>query len=122
MEFNPRVVVGMVQRGLIDEVLRSGVIWMCALCLKCKERCPSGVAPCDIIQELRNIAVERGMAFPEGYSVLMLSVLEQGMIQAPQEVATRQMKLVDRGKLGLPDTASPSDISKFSKALERVME
>ena len=112
----------MVQRGLVEELLRSGVIWMCALCLKCKERCPNGVAPCDIILELRNIAVERGLPFPEGYSTLMFSVLEQGMIQAPQEVATRQMELVDREKLGLPSAASPRDMAKFSRAMEKVME
>ena len=122
LEFNPRVIVGMVQAGLVDELLKSGVVWMCASCLKCKERCPSEVAPSDVIQALRLMTVERGLPFPEGYSTLMFSILEHGMIQTPQEVPTRELEFVDRKSLGLPEAQKPKNMAKFSEAIGRLME
>ena len=111
----------MVQRELIKEVLDSDVVWMCAQCLKCKERCPRDVTPYDIIMSLQNQAVQKGLHYPEGLSKMLGSVKSLGSIQSPQEVVDREFDSFDREELELPEMSKPRDVVKFVKALEMVM-
>jgi heterodisulfide reductase subunit C len=112
----------MTQRDLIREILDSGVIWMCAQCLQCKERCPRDVTPYDIIITLQNQAVREGLHYPEGLSKMLGSVKRLSSIQPPQEVVDREFDSFDRDELGLPEMSKPGDMGKFLKALEKVME
>ena len=122
LDLRPRRIVAMTQRDLIREVLDSGVIWMCAGCLQCKERCPRDVTPYDIIVALQNQAVREGLPYPEGLSKMLGSVKRHSSIQVPQEVVDREFDSFDRDELGLPPMSKPGDIGKFLEALENVME
>ena len=51
-------------KALNDE---DGGIWDCTRCLKCVEVCPKGVAPMDLIMELREAAIEAGNTNTHGY-------------------------------------------------------
>jgi len=120
LEIKPHEIVSLVKLGFIEEVVNSGIVWTCATCLKCKERCPQEVAPVDLLLALRNLAVEMEAKVPESYLRLVSTVLETGFIQKPQETVTRKLEKVNREKLGLPKFHEPNERFKsaFLKALE----
>ena len=120
MELKPHEVVSLVRLGFIDEVVESGIIWTCAQCLKCKERCPQDVAPVDLLLALRNLAVEKEANVPEMVLRNVSMILETGFILKPQETITRKLEKLDRGKLGLPKIPQPSE--KFKSAILKALE
>ena len=109
LELKPHQVVSVVRLGLVDELLTSGIVWTCTLCLKCTERCPQEATPSDLIVLLRNIAFEREAPVPEGYLKVVDSILDSGFIQAEREVVSREFETYDRGSLGLPPLPKPSE-------------
>jgi len=132
-DFRPRKIVAMVQLGMIEELLASEVIWHCAQCLLCKERCPRDAGPSDIIQALQNLAYNLNAHVPEGYPVLISSILKTGMVQTPRRVrvwkelptkdaARRGFEFRDRLSLGLPQLKKPEDIQKLANALQEVLQ
>jgi len=120
LEIKPHEIVGLVKLGFIEDVVNSGIIWTCATCLKCKERCPQEVAPVDLLLALRNLALEMEAKVPESYLRLVSTVLETGFIQKPQETVTRKLEKVNREKLGLPKVSEPNE--KFKPAFLRALE
>ena len=103
--------------GLKKEVLSSPAIWECMICFKCHEQCPRGVNIPNVMLALRNLAVREGVAPPEGYLKMGKSVLEEGAVQLPQEVVTRDFDSFTRASFSLPGLSKPADLSKFSSAL-----
>jgi len=120
MELKPHEVVSLARLGFIDEVIESGIIWTCAQCLKCKERCPQDVAPVDLILALRNLAVEKEANVPEIVLRNISTILETGFILKPQETITRKLEKLDREKLGLPKIPQPSE--KFQAIILKALE
>lgn len=120
LNLRPRKVVAMAQRSLINEIMESNVIWECAQCLQCTERCPREVTPFDIIIALQNLAVDEGLTFPEGLTKMLNSVKRLGAIQRPQEIVDREFEIYDRESLDLPVMGEPKNLSKFRAALEKV--
>jgi len=120
LEIKPHEIVGLVRLGFVEDVINSGIIWACAVCLKCKERCPQEVAPVDLIFALRNLAIEREVKVPESHLQSVSMILETGFVQKPMETVTRKLEKVNRDKLGLPRfrEASEKFKSTFMKALE----
>ncbi len=58
-DFNPRRIIHQVLLG--DRgVLASREIWMCAACFRCVAHCPQGVEFANVLQVLREMAVEGG--------------------------------------------------------------
>jgi len=64
--YNPRKLIQKAVLGLRDEVLRSEMIWICARCNSCIEKCPKGIKPGDIIMALRHIALREGVTNIKG--------------------------------------------------------
>lgn len=133
LDFRPRRIVAMVQLGMVEELLKSEVIWKCAQCLACNERCPRDVAPYDVIQALQNLTFERNLPFPEGYSTLINSILKNGVIQKPTRVrvwkhlptrdtTTRDFEFRDRSSLNLPQPKKPAEMEKFAQALKKALK
>jgi len=114
LEIKPHEIVSLVRMGFIEEVINSGIIWACATCLKCKERCPQEVAPVDLILALRNLAVEMEAKVPESHLQSVSMILETGFVQKPQETVTRKLEKVNREKLGLPKFKEASEKFKFT--------
>ncbi|MEW6417830.1 MAG: 4Fe-4S dicluster domain-containing protein [Nitrospirota bacterium] len=56
-KFNPRRIIRMAVLGMKKEVLESDLIWLCADCHFCYERCPQDVRFVEVIQAIRNIAI-----------------------------------------------------------------
>ena len=119
LELKPHEVVSLTRLGFIDDVIESGILWACAMCLKCKERCPQEVAPVDLILALRNLAVETEATVPESFLKSVSTILETGFVQKPQRTVTRKMEKVDRDKLGLPRFREASD--RFKTGLMKAL-
>jgi len=122
LDFSPRRIVIMTQLDMDMDLLQSDTIWLCAECLKCKERCPREVAPYDVIQALRNMTYKMDLTFPSGYSQYLNSISEQGLIQQPQSIRTRKGERVNRGSLGLPNLQKPSSMEKIAKNLNKIIQ
>jgi len=119
LELKPHEITLLVNSGFVDEIVSSDIIWACASCLKCKERCPQKASPYDTIIALRNLAVEREVKIPEVYMKAVAQILETGLSQQVQTVASRDMQPFNREKLGLPEMQYADDRFKavFMKVL-----
>lgn len=62
MDLTPNQMVRLTQLGLTDRLLRSRAIWLCASCETCATRCPMKVSLAEIIDALREMALEQGVA------------------------------------------------------------
>ena len=132
-DFSPRKIVAMVQLGMIEELLTSEVIWHCAQCLLCKERCPRDAGPSDVIQALQNLAYISDVNVPEGYPAFINSILKTGVVQTPTRVRVwkelptkdaprRAFEFRDRISVGLPQLKKPADIHKLANALQEALK
>jgi heterodisulfide reductase subunit C2 len=112
-----RVVSGSRERALQDES-----IWLCLTCETCSTRCPNGCDPAGVIDALREISIESGMAsMPRTINAFHKSFLEQiranGRLHEVGLVVSYKLRsgalmndvtntpgLLSRGKMGfLPD-------------------
>ncbi len=118
MENYPHRVIDRVRLGLIEDLLKSDVIWACTQCQKCKEACPQRVSPMEVFLALRNLAIAAGGSVPEAYMKMLSSVIEIGYIQEPVKVSGRDGKTYDRATLGLPEIPKIKNPEKF---VENVM-
>ncbi len=60
--YNPRKIIRLALLGLRKEVLSSKTIWYCLTCYRCTVKCPQDVHFTDIMDVLRQMAVEEGYA------------------------------------------------------------
>ena len=118
--FTPRQIVAEVQSGKVKELLKSDIIWTCTLCLTCNERCPDETSPYDIVMILRNLSARIGYHFPKGYKDRDKKLYKLGIIQEPQMIQTLTGERFDREGLGLPELKLPSDMKRFTEALNKL--
>jgi heterodisulfide reductase subunit C len=62
MDYTPNQVMRMVQLGLEEEMLRSRTIWVCAACQTCTARCPNDIDIAHLMDALRQLSHESGVA------------------------------------------------------------
>jgi heterodisulfide reductase subunit C len=72
MDLQPRELIGLFRAGLIEKILQSRTIWICASCYQCTARCPSGIKVTDIMYALKRLAMERKI-YPDKFPVYVLS-------------------------------------------------
>ncbi|NLE77761.1 MAG: disulfide reductase [Chloroflexi bacterium] len=58
MDLLPSLVIRLAQLGLIEELLETETIWLCAACQTCYTRCPKGVDLSRIMEALRELALK----------------------------------------------------------------
>jgi len=61
MDYTPREIIAALRAGLLERVLKSNTVWLCASCYSCTVRCPSGIKVTDIMYELKRLAIEFGL-------------------------------------------------------------
>jgi len=61
-EMDTNQVLRMIQFGLKDEILKSKAIWVCVGCETCGARCPNGIRIAAVMDALREMAIEEGVA------------------------------------------------------------
>jgi len=64
MDAPPTRVMRLVQLGDVEAALRAKSIWQCVSCQTCSARCPKEVDCAGVMDALRQLAFERGMASP----------------------------------------------------------
>ena len=94
--FNPFRFVRLALFGYIEEVLESGLIWLCSNCYACQEKCPHGVRISDLMTALKNQGLKTGHA-PREVRLQMNIIKDHGRIYPIDEFDNKK-----RGKLGLP--------------------
>jgi heterodisulfide reductase subunit C2 len=65
MDLLPNQLVRLVQMGRIDRAIKSEAIWKCVSCMTCSTRCPKSVDCAGVMDVLRQMAVEKGVASEE---------------------------------------------------------
>jgi len=65
MDVMPNQVMRMVQLGLRDELLESKTIWLCSSCQTCTTRCPNDIDIAHVMDSLRQLSRETGVAAAE---------------------------------------------------------
>lgn len=120
LELKPHEIMKLVGLGLGDDLVASDVIWTCATCLKCTQRCPQKTSPYHVIMALRSLAVEREATVPEAYLKAVSQILENGLSKTIQKITTHKMETFDRTSLKLPEISTPQESFQtvFLKALE----
>jgi heterodisulfide reductase subunit B len=78
-DLTPSEVMRNLQLGRDDLVLRSTAIWLCSACQACSTRCPQGLDVVRVMDELKAISRERGIApgvrsIPTMYDVFLRDV------------------------------------------------
>lgn len=64
MDYTPREIIAAFRAGMLDRVLKSNTVWMCASCYSCTVRCPSGIKLTDVMYELKRLGAEYGLYAP----------------------------------------------------------
>lgn len=72
MDLSPRAVIALFRAGLMEEILRSRSIWICASCYMCTTRCPQQIRITDLLYALKRVAMEKGL-YPDRFPVYLLS-------------------------------------------------
>ncbi|MBN2397989.1 MAG: 4Fe-4S dicluster domain-containing protein [Deltaproteobacteria bacterium] len=100
MEHNPNAVIKMVQMGMKDKVLGSSTIWLCASCETCVTRCPNEVDIARMMDTLREMAIEEGVAVGEKnvlkfHEAFLSSIKMGGRINEPMMLVHYKLKTGD---------------------------
>jgi quinone-modifying oxidoreductase, subunit QmoC len=72
MDITPRQIVALFRAGMIEEILQSRAIWICASCYSCRVRCPSGILVTDMMYALKRLAMDKKI-YPDSFPVYALS-------------------------------------------------
>jgi heterodisulfide reductase subunit C len=141
VESPPSEIIRRLQLGAGDELLQTGLIWTCLSCETCYARCPNKINFAAVIDVLKSIAVEKGVAKPEGgaplFNRLFLDTVKSyGRVYDLQTIAmykigTGNMKqdidkfpaMLKKGKMAiLPPSGADKDMVKriFKKIDKKV--
>ncbi len=108
-EFNPRIAV--------DDIIRTGTVevtgreWSCAFCLMCEQRCPMGVALCDILMMIKNLSAHDGKVPPSVVELMDVIKFTGKVSQASKRTDKK------RKELGLPVLPKP-DVEEIQTLFE----
>ncbi len=111
---SPSEIIRRLQLGAGDELLGSGLIWLCASCETCFTRCPMKIDMAAVMDALRKLAVERGAPVPEGNAPLLNRAL-LGTVRIfgrSYDIGTMSFYKIGSGNL-------MSDLAKFPAILRK---
>ena len=135
----PAEIIRRLQLGAGDELLQSDLVWLCLSCDTCYARCPNQINFPAIIDALRAIALEKGVAKPAGsaplFNRLFLNTVKRyGRAYDLQMIASYKLgtgKFMDdvekfpsmlaKGKMAVmpPSGADKTKVKKIFKGLKK---
>lgn len=102
LDLLPHQLMYALRMGLKDLVLEARMLWACTVCYMCTEYCPMGIQVCDVIYELKNLAVrERKDLVPGGLRAFANILLDNGR--------TAEIMDWEREDLELPELSGAGD-------------
>lgn len=135
MEYNLDNIVRMIQMDRREEVLKSRTIWLCVSCETCITRCPNQVDIARMMDVLREMAIESGVAAAERnimkfHESFLSGIVGRGRINEPLLMVRYKLKTGDlfsdmvmgldmlrKGKLSLL-----SPVTKDMRAVREIFE
>lgn len=106
--YHPRTMIRLILLGVKQEVLSDPMIWLCASCFQCQERCPQDVGVTDLINAVKNIACREGF-IPKGMRMQMALLSKHGRLL---EIGDFENKKRDKQQLPLIQE-EPEDIQRI---------
>ena len=88
MDYTPRQIISAFRAGMLDQVLRSNTVWMCASCYYCTVRCPSGIKLTDTMYELKRLGIKYKIYPPKNPSPVMAKIFVDTMNQFGRSAET----------------------------------
>ena len=109
MDILPSQFIRMVQLGQMETLMKSDTLWFCMSCYTCSVRCPNDIHIAQVIDGVRELALEKGVAPSRRrpalfHRLLLESVRNYGRIYEAQLMATYEAKtgaLVKNALVGL---------------------
>lgn len=100
MEYNPNRVIKMIQLGMREQLLGSATIWLCVSCETCITRCPNEVDIARMMDVLRQMAIETGVAAKEKnilkfHEAFLANIKRGGRINEPSLMVEYKLKSWD---------------------------
>jgi heterodisulfide reductase subunit C len=97
MDYLPAQIIRMVNLGMLDEVLKSRTIWVCASCETCTTRCPNDIDIAQVMDTLREMALRSGKAEPEEnlrrfHEAFLLAIKTWGRVHELQMIGAYKLK------------------------------
>ena len=71
MDYKPNTIIRMIQYGEKEKLLSSNVIWMCVSCMTCGVRCPNDIDISAIIDALKEMSIEAGLAYSKEKKIVV---------------------------------------------------
>jgi heterodisulfide reductase subunit C len=120
LALRPRKIALSAQRMRLNEMMLNEVIWLCAQCHQCLERCPREISPYEVIIYLQNIAVKNGAPYPRDLDIMSTAVKRLSRIQDVQEILDREFEDYSRDDLELPELIGPKEMDAFLRAFKKI--
>ncbi|MBN1764378.1 MAG: 4Fe-4S dicluster domain-containing protein [Sedimentisphaerales bacterium] len=71
MEYGPREIIAALRAGVLEKVLKSNTVWLCASCYSCSVRCPAKIPFTDVMYELKRLGVKHNLYPPDTTNAVM---------------------------------------------------
>ncbi|MDR1383432.1 MAG: 4Fe-4S dicluster domain-containing protein [Planctomycetaceae bacterium] len=65
MDVIPSGIMRLVQIGEVEKAAKTSAVWQCLACQTCSTRCPKSVLVADVLDSLKQIAVEKNIVHPK---------------------------------------------------------
>ena len=109
MDLQPHRVLRMLQWGMVNDVLNSETIWLCASCETCTTRCPNDIDIAALMDTLRQLSLDEGLqpAVPEVpmfHRAFLNTIRRTGRIHEVEMILRYKMasrRFADDMKLGM---------------------
>ena len=123
MDIVPHKVIRLLHLGLVNEVLRSDTIWVCASCETCSTRCPNDIDIARIMDTLRQMSQREGVKssqknFPIFHSAFLSSIRRHGRVHESEMVVNYALR--SEGLGGLLKQAS-TGLAMFTRGKIRLL-
>lgn len=138
-DYLPNQIVRFAQLGMVDKLMESSTIWLCASCQTCSVRCPRGIDLARIMDALRILAKRKGVIpkdqIPPIFDAIFLGTVEKyGRMHEmslilklniasgrPFKDVLMLPKMLRKGKIKLmPKRVKPREIKKMIRKIEKI--
>lgn len=103
MDAKPSQIIRFVQIGAKKAALTSKTIWLCASCETCTTRCPMNVEIAELMNVLREIALEEGMANRDESNIVEFGKAFLNSVKKHGRIS--EMWMINEYKIKRPNTA-----------------
>ena len=117
--YRPRTLIHMAVLGLKEQVLKNNILWLCAACFACTDRCPQNIEVASVIRVFRNLAVNNN-CLPQMLKEQTESVLETGYAFRIPELRVKKREAQNLPPLPKGNTENVCKVLKGIEFVEKI--